>query len=129
MSRKITASDRKSLIRLASSLPQGSDERRAILAGLKKVGDAWAGATGFQVGRIEEYEGDWVLLVSTFNGNDEVYASLITEDEEGVQDWKKPLDSGYITAAEILEWQKTYTRILKQVSRGASPEKFGFKQQ
>lgn len=30
-----TASDRKSLIRLASSLPAGSPERRAILAGLK----------------------------------------------------------------------------------------------
>ena len=34
MSRSLTASDRKSLIRLASSLPAGSPERRAILAGL-----------------------------------------------------------------------------------------------
>ena len=33
----LTASDRKALIRLASSLPQGSDERKAILAGLKKT--------------------------------------------------------------------------------------------
>lgn len=30
----LTASDRKALIRLASSLPKGSEERRAILAGL-----------------------------------------------------------------------------------------------
>jgi hypothetical protein len=30
-------SDRKSLIRLASTLPKGSKERKAILAGLKKV--------------------------------------------------------------------------------------------
>lgn len=37
MSRKLTASDRKSLIRLASSLPQGSPERKAILAGLKSA--------------------------------------------------------------------------------------------
>lgn len=33
----ITASDRTSLIRLASSLPKGSPERRVLLAGLKKV--------------------------------------------------------------------------------------------
>jgi hypothetical protein len=37
MSRKLTASDRRSLIRLASTLEKGSDERRAILAGLKKA--------------------------------------------------------------------------------------------
>jgi hypothetical protein len=34
MPRTITASDRKALIRLASTLPVGSDERKAILAGL-----------------------------------------------------------------------------------------------
>lgn len=32
-----TASDRKSLIRLAASLPKGDKQRRAILAGLNKV--------------------------------------------------------------------------------------------
>ena len=36
MSRKLTSSDRKSLIRLASEMPKGSPERKAILAGLKK---------------------------------------------------------------------------------------------
>jgi hypothetical protein len=34
MSRPLTASDRSALIRLASTLPVGSSERRAILAGL-----------------------------------------------------------------------------------------------
>jgi hypothetical protein len=34
MSRNITASDRSALIRLASTLPVGSEERKAILAGL-----------------------------------------------------------------------------------------------
>ena len=34
MARTLTASDRKVLIRLASSMPKGSSERRAILAGL-----------------------------------------------------------------------------------------------
>ena len=38
MARNLTASDRKSLIRLASTMPKGSPERRAILAGL---GDTW----------------------------------------------------------------------------------------
>ena len=35
MSRTLTATDRSALIRLASTLPAGSPERRAILAGLK----------------------------------------------------------------------------------------------
>ena len=38
MSRSLTASDRSSLIRLASSLPVGSAERKAILAGLHLQG-------------------------------------------------------------------------------------------
>ena len=37
MSRTLTASDRKTLIRLASTLPAGSEERKAVLAGLSKV--------------------------------------------------------------------------------------------
>ena len=36
MSRKLTASDRNSLIRLASAMEKGSPERKAILAGLSK---------------------------------------------------------------------------------------------
>jgi hypothetical protein len=38
MSRTLTASDRRSLIRLASTLPAGSEERRVILAGLVYAG-------------------------------------------------------------------------------------------
>ena len=37
MPRKITASDRKNLIRLASQMEKGSPERKAILAGLKSA--------------------------------------------------------------------------------------------
>ena len=37
MTRKLMASDRKSLIRLASSLPAGSEDRRAVLSALKKA--------------------------------------------------------------------------------------------
>lgn len=40
MSRQLTASDRTALIRLASELPKGSRERKAILAGLQR--SPWA---------------------------------------------------------------------------------------
>jgi hypothetical protein len=43
MSRTITAADRSALIRLANSLPAGSEERKAILAGLKKSAGDLAG--------------------------------------------------------------------------------------
>lgn len=36
---KITAAERSSLIKLAASLPEGSEERRAILKGLKQAWD------------------------------------------------------------------------------------------
>lgn len=38
--RSLTASDRSALIRLASALPTGSTERKAILAGLASVHNA-----------------------------------------------------------------------------------------
>ena len=37
MSRTVAASDRSALIKLASTLPVGSEERRVILAGLEKA--------------------------------------------------------------------------------------------
>ena len=40
MSRTLTASDRKALIRFASTLPRGSEERRAVLTTLSKGADA-----------------------------------------------------------------------------------------
>lgn len=49
--RTLTASDRSALIRLASSLPSGSEERKSILAGLKvtKPLRAWKFEQFFQV--------------------------------------------------------------------------------
>ena len=44
MSDSLTSSDRKSLIRLASSLPVGSDERKAILTGLNKTANPYGRA-------------------------------------------------------------------------------------
>jgi hypothetical protein len=48
MARTFTASDRKNLIRLASTMPKGSPERRAILAGLKKTKKAGLSLDGPQ---------------------------------------------------------------------------------
>lgn len=47
MSRSLTASDRSALIRLASSLPANSPERKAILAGLSKTQGKVAGSSPF----------------------------------------------------------------------------------
>ena len=41
MSRKLTASDRKALIKLAYSMDAGTPERRAIMAGLKGAASSW----------------------------------------------------------------------------------------
>ena len=68
---KITASDRKSLIRLAHSLPKGDKSRRAILAGLQKQGaDSFSEVMkdavrlfGNQVTLDEEMDGNIVVVV------------------------------------------------------------------
>lgn len=56
MSKILTASDRSALIKLASTLPKGSGERRAILAGLRVAGGGpkWEKATDKL---IQEFEG------------------------------------------------------------------------
>lgn len=65
MSRTFTARDRSALIRLASSLPKGSGERRAILAGLKKTsGDnpcvAEGGPMSDDLDAFQEKISDWI---------------------------------------------------------------------
>ena len=63
---RLTASDRSALIRLAASLPKGSNERRAILAGLSKreaafdhrlqKGDIFASSWGYEQTNVSFYE-------------------------------------------------------------------------
>lgn len=61
MSRTLTASDRSSLIKQASSLPVGSTERKAILASLDKTSADWkAGNMGMAGARL--------LVLSLDNG-------------------------------------------------------------
>jgi hypothetical protein len=69
MSRTLSASDRASLIRLASTLPAGSPERKAILAGLSRSGSdenadiaytAFASWWNKNRSEIEKLESVWV---------------------------------------------------------------------
>lgn len=66
--KNITASNRSALIRLAASLPKGSEERRAILAGLVKghpelgIADSYevkGGGYTFDFSPISEGDDDW----------------------------------------------------------------------
>lgn len=53
--KNLTASDRKSLIRLASSLPAGDKSRRAILAGLNKVAGRGKASDDFKQNLVEQH--------------------------------------------------------------------------
>ncbi len=55
MAKTLTATDRKALIRLASTLPKGSDERRTILGLLKTSGKI----------KLENERGDTIWLTET----------------------------------------------------------------
>jgi len=83
MSRKLTASDRKNLIRLASTLPKGSQERRAILANL-------SGA--FYLDR-DRYR-------SPFGIGKEIFESMLSQDTDKI--WIKD-NQGRLTEKEIGE--------------------------
>ena len=75
MSRSLTASDRSSLIRLASSLPKGSPERKAILAGLKskrrpRVADLPDAPMGYEWKDVSDEWGDTAFTL--YSHDDEV---------------------------------------------------------
>ena len=60
MARHLTASDRKRLIKMASTMPKGSPDRKAILAGLSKSADdrRYKSLGGFKVGEFVHIEMD-----------------------------------------------------------------------
>ncbi len=69
------ASDRSTLIRMASELPKGSDERRAILAGLKSAGRSIT---------VQMYSGETMELNPT---REKVDREIIYEDDETGDLW------------------------------------------
>ena len=87
MSRRLTASDRSALIRLASTMPAGSDERRAILSGLRAI----------RVAQREYHVGQRVTLMDEgyFKPSDGRYSEWLNAGTKGVitgdgGDWKGP---------------------------------------
>jgi hypothetical protein len=93
MARNLTAQDRASLIRLASTLPVGSPQRKAILAGLTKKATKSKFATDPQ-------EMADVLSLSLKKGQDYSYEDLlgILVEESGTRQAARYLES----AIEIL---------------------------
>ena len=89
MAKTLTASDRTALIRLASSLPAGSHERRAILAGLSK---------------------------SAFGGTKMAGRDPHEEARAMIDDWKKGLRP--LFSSKNFEWTDKYLEELQQFPRG-----------
>lgn len=71
MSRNLTAQDRASLIRLASLLPEGSSERKAILAGLDKTAATTKATVGFvpSFGLMVQLPGSQILSITLNEDN------------------------------------------------------------
>lgn len=78
----LTATDRKALIRLASSLPKGSPERKTILAGLK--------VSGPQLYDIRDFDFD--LSFSPDRGNTVLWK--LDDPQKGAR-WAKDLSRNY----------------------------------
>lgn len=69
MSRTLNSSDRSALIRLASTMPAGSDERRAILARIQSDGNRNVTASRFpprsvDFNKVKDPDGFWSWPVS-----------------------------------------------------------------
>ena len=94
MSRTLTASDRSSLIRLASTLPKGSPERKAILNGLAKLAAPRRRATTVRTAGKPDLPGlnlnafraglGWAgQAISLEKNNSKFYEMMITENPTG----------------------------------------------
>ena len=70
MSRSFTASDRSSLLRLASMMPKGSEERKTLLAGLRRVA-----TTKWETNKREFSEGPWDPELSKYVGSGDAHWS------------------------------------------------------
>jgi hypothetical protein len=77
--KKISSEDRATLIRLASSLPKGSPEKKAILAGLEKVS---ARTVPFKVGELRYSPGQLDIVAP--HEDMFLYISVSPEDLQGL---------------------------------------------
>ena len=85
MSRNLTASDRSALIRLASTLPVGSTERKAILAGLAKTSSGEVNVPGKHILENAQVGGDAkVFDKAKVSGNAKVFGNAYVGDKAQV---------------------------------------------
>lgn len=107
MSRSLSASDRSSLMRLASTLPVGSPERKAILASLSKTGSPVDAAAARAVQAIAEKYATFLKgeAVLTRDGdrpyywtiyNSPIYKVLYGDDDSGLVFYNGFGAEGYI---------------------------------
>jgi hypothetical protein len=110
-------SDRKTLIRLASALPKGSNERKAILAGLRHLGDTIRKAGAMSVSN------QWAITIDSWRKLSEDYNLILKRT--GAEMTRAGFDQN--TQKSFLG--TTYKAQLKTVgSRGGQspePEMFG----
>ena len=93
MARTLTAADRKRLIKMASTMPVGSPERKAILKGLSKSaglpkspGDAWDTYVGSEgVSEFMDGEDDAEAAVAAYAKGHEFFSDLSKSDAEKVK--------------------------------------------
>jgi hypothetical protein len=88
MPRTLTASDCSNLIRIASTLPKGSTERRAILAGLKRVKTAHRPVL-VTPKDLREKRGFMTYKIDAAKNNSKFYEGLITEQPDGLWSYQR----------------------------------------
>ena len=93
MSRKLTASDRKALIRLASTMEKGSPERKAILAGLGKKANSLDSLEKYLEKDIEKCVYGIMPYMKmlredpALRGNDPIFRVVSEELEDFIKAW------------------------------------------
>jgi hypothetical protein len=116
MPKSLTAADRSSLIKLASSLEKGSEERKAILAGLAKVSylGAWAERIGLKgrygVLQVLNTGEDWISYISPGPMGQGGNFSYVLELRDDVLHLP--------TEEEISSYQRGHQRDLSEIERG-----------
>jgi hypothetical protein len=85
MSRTLTAADRSALIRLASTLPAGSEERRAILTGLKEA----ARRTPITMQELRDLDDGGTLLLEKRDWNGPTLDSFKLKGRGAERAWKE----------------------------------------
>ena len=96
VSRKLTASDRKNLIRLASSLPKGDKQRLAILTGLKSASMKTSNRKKTAVTAEDDYGNEILDLEERVRDTIKELESLLKRSK----DFQKRLESGRVKGGD-----------------------------